>query len=217
MYIQPEITCVGFTDPLVDMDLGQWSMPLSSRNILQKEPRVHSTSVGLTIVCHSTPHSSQGSAGSATEVCGALQGSPSLTRHQTVHAQWFYRQSNSHHCLSRRFHVIRVNLLSSLKQWQTCHFWTSGKHQSSLRCWAGSTGPTRGCQALMPPSECVSNSLVRSMHAGSLLEVTLWGVADCAAGAASCSQQSQNKRTISQTGRAESISLWPPHVKAVAF
>ena len=59
--------------------------------------------------------------------------------------------------LSRLSHVLSVNLLSSVKrtgrQWRTCQFWCSlANANRAARCWAVSTGPTRGRRALMPPS-----------------------------------------------------------------
>ncbi len=57
--------------------------------------------------------------------------------------------------LFRLSHVLRVNLLSSVSgcQWQTCQFWLSMANANRApRCWAVSTGPTRGRWALRPPS-----------------------------------------------------------------
>ncbi len=76
--------------------------------------------------------------------------------------------------LLRLLHVLIVNLLLSVRrtvcQWWTCQFWWQMANANQAAwCWAVSTGPIRGCRALMPPS--VSDSLVRDMLRRSLLEV----------------------------------------------
>ena len=79
---------------------------------------------------------------------------PSLTHHQTGHAERCYRQHKVLHgflqTLSHLSHMLRVNLLSSVKsighQWRTCQFWCLIENANQApQCPAVSTEHTRGC------------------------------------------------------------------------
>lgn len=78
------------------------------------------------------------------------------------HAEGYYRQHKVLHISSRPFHahfphVLRASLLSSMKstgcQRWACQFWCSMATASwAPQCRSVSRGPTRGYQALRPPS-----------------------------------------------------------------
>ncbi len=82
---------------------------------------------------------------------------PSETYCQTGHAGLLQAAWCSPQHLQTLSHLTHVNLLSSVKrmgrQCWTCQFSCSlANANRAARCWAVSTGPTTGRQALMPPS-----------------------------------------------------------------
>ena len=104
-------------------------------------------------------NSSQGTVGYDMEVRATLQDYASPDHHwptaKPVNAGWCYRQHSSPKRLQTLWdlsHVLSVNLFSSGCRWRTCQFWCFlANANRAARCWAVSTGPTRGCRALMHP------------------------------------------------------------------
>ncbi len=121
----------------------------------QEEPRTHCTSIGSDNGSKDFIPIPNGSCLACRGLCippWICLPRPSLTHHQTGHAEWCYKQRNVFHSFPRPFHVLshvlRVNQLSVKSkgcQWQTCQFWCSMANVNRApRCWAVSTGPTIG-------------------------------------------------------------------------
>lgn len=87
-----------------------------------------------------------------------FRGGDGVEMHVCIVVLWLESMKRFLHRFWQRLlpsHVLNVNLLSSMKrtglQRWACQFWHSLVNANPVaRCWAVSTGPTRGCRALMP-------------------------------------------------------------------